>query len=153
MGRARGLCISYNRCEFILEPVCLSCRTLKGLTPACHRLQHSHLERERQAALPMFLQPDMLCTCPAGFVAFVLKLEKGYYLVQFRQYAWVHLILLFVFMPSSFFVSNIFDGIIWFLLPCSLVIINDIGAYLAGKLFDLFSITLLCLSLAEKPTF
>lgn len=68
----------------------------------------------------------------SGFVAFVLKLEKGYYLVQFRQYAWVHLILLFVFMPSSFFVSNIFDGIIWFLLPCSLVIINDIGAYLAG---------------------
>lgn len=73
--------------------------------------------------------------CFAGFVAFVLKLEKGYYLVQFRQYAWVHLILLFVFMPSSFFVSNIFDGIIWFLLPCSLVIINDIGAYLAGKNF------------------
>lgn len=67
-----------------------------------------------------------------GFVWFVLKLEKGYYLVQFRQYAWVHLILLFVFMPSSFFVSNIFDGIIWFLLPCSMVIINDIGAYLAG---------------------
>lgn len=71
-------------------------------------------------------------------MAFVLKLEKGYYLVQFRQYAWVHLILLFVFMPSSFFVSNIFDGIIWFLLPCSLVIINDIGAYLAGKSSQLF---------------
>lgn len=69
----------------------------------------------------------------AGFVAFVLKLEKGYYLFQFRQYAWVHLILLFVFMPSSFFVSNIFDGTIWFLLPCSMVIINDIGAYLAGR--------------------
>ena len=62
----------------------------------------------------------------------MLRLEKGYYLFQFRQYAWVHLILLFVFMPSSFFVSNIFDGIIWFLLPCSLVITNDIGAYLAG---------------------
>jgi len=73
--------------------------------------------------------------CRAGFVWFVLKLEKGYYLVQFRQYAWVHLILLFVFMPSSFFVSNIFDGIIWFLLPCSMVIINDIGAYLAGPFY------------------
>ena len=68
----------------------------------------------------------------AGFVAFVLKLRKGYYLYQFGQYAWTHLILLFVFVPSSFFVANIFDGIIWFLLPCSLVIINDIGAYLAG---------------------
>ncbi|KAK9813894.1 hypothetical protein WJX73_003570 [Symbiochloris irregularis] len=71
----------------------------------------------------------------AGFVGFVLKLRKKYYLQQFGQYAWTHLILLFVFVPSSFFVSNIFDGIIWFLLPCSLVIINDIGAYLAGIFF------------------
>ena len=74
------------------------------------------------------------CSLCAGFVAFVLKLKKGYYLYQFGQYAWTHLILLFVFVPSSFFVANIFDGIIWFLLPCSLVIINDIGAYLAGEL-------------------
>ena len=71
---------------------------------------------------------------PAGWVAFILKLKKGYYLYQFGQFAWTHLILLFVFVPSSFFVANIFDGIIWFLLPCSLVIINDIGAYLAGRL-------------------
>ena len=42
------------------------------------------------------------------------------------------MILLVVFIPSSFFVSNIFDGLMWFLLPCSLVIINDIGAYLFG---------------------
>lgn len=68
----------------------------------------------------------------AGFVQFVLKLRKRHYLYQFGQYAWTHLILLFVFVPSSFFVSNIFDGIIWFLLPCSLVIVNDIGSYLAG---------------------
>ena len=55
------------------------------------------------------------------------------YTFQFGQYAWTHMILLVVFIPSSFFVSNIFDGLIWFLLPCSLVIINDIGAYLFGK--------------------
>ncbi|EIE23739.1 phosphatidate cytidylyltransferase [Coccomyxa subellipsoidea C-169] len=71
----------------------------------------------------------------AGFVSFVLKLEKGCYLYQFGNYAWTHLILLFVFIPSSFFVSNIFDGIIWFLLPCSLVIANDIFAYLSGFFF------------------
>lgn len=69
----------------------------------------------------------------AGFVTFVLKLQKRMYLYQFGQYAWTHMILLVVFIPSSFFVSNIFDGLIWFLLPCSLVIINDIGAYLFGK--------------------
>jgi hypothetical protein len=35
-------------------------------------------------------------------------------------------------VPSSFFVSNIFEGLIWFLLPSALIIINDIMAYLAG---------------------
>eukprot|EP00884_Botryococcus_braunii_P016262 jgi/Botrbrau1/3319/Bobra.0048s0015.1 len=71
----------------------------------------------------------------AGFMAFVLQLQKGCYLYQFGQYAWTHLTLMFIQIPSSFFVSNIFDGIIWFLLPCGLVIINDIGAYLAGFFF------------------
>ena len=71
----------------------------------------------------------------AGFVSFVLTLHKGKYTYQFGQYAWTHMILMVVFLPSSFFVSNLFDGIIWFLLPCALVIINDIAAYLAGFFF------------------
>lgn len=70
-----------------------------------------------------------------GFVAFVLTLNKGAYTYQFSQFAWTHMILLVVFIPSSFFVSNIFEGIIWFLLPCALVIVNDIAAYLAGFFF------------------
>ena len=37
-----------------------------------------------------------------------------------------------LFRPSSFFVSLLFEGIIWFLLPTALVIVNDIMAYLAG---------------------
>ena len=69
---------------------------------------------------------------PAGIINFVLALEKGHYLWQFGQFAWTHMILLVVFIPTSFFVSNIFDGLIWFLLPCALVIINDISAYLTG---------------------
>lgn len=64
----------------------------------------------------------------------MLALEKGHYLWQFGQFAWTHMILLVVFIPTSFFVSNIFDGLIWFLLPCALVIINDISAYLTGAL-------------------
>ena len=71
----------------------------------------------------------------AGFVSFVLTLEKGSYTYQFGQFAWTHMILMTVFVPSSFFVSNIFEGIIWFLLPCALVIVNDIAAYLAGFFF------------------
>lgn len=64
---------------------------------------------------------------------FVLSLKKGMYVYQFGQYAWTHMILMIVFVPSSFLISNIFQGIIWFLLPCSLIIVNDISAYLGGE--------------------
>ncbi|PSC67428.1 phosphatidate cytidylyltransferase [Micractinium conductrix] len=63
---------------------------------------------------------------------FVLTLKKGRYTYQFGQYAWTHMILMVVFVPSSFFVSLLFEGLIWFLLPTALVIVNDIMAYLAG---------------------
>ncbi|KAI8464082.1 MAG: cytidylyltransferase family-domain-containing protein [Monoraphidium minutum] len=68
----------------------------------------------------------------AGFVAFVLSLKRGMYMYQFGQYAWTHMILLIVFVPSSFFVSNVFEGLVWFLLPSALIIVNDIMAYLAA---------------------
>jgi len=71
----------------------------------------------------------------AGFVMFVLSLKKKMYLYQFGQYAWTHMILMTVFVPSSFFVSNTFEGLIWLILPCSLIITNDIAAYLAGFFF------------------
>ncbi|KAL4435606.1 hypothetical protein ABPG77_002569 [Micractinium sp. CCAP 211/92] len=71
----------------------------------------------------------------AGFVSFVLTLKKGRYTYQFGQYAWTHMILMVVFLPSSFFVSLLFEGLIWFLLPTALVIVNDIMAYLAGFFF------------------
>lgn len=56
------------------------------------------------------------------------------YLYQFGQYAWTHMILMIVFVPTSFLISNIFQGIIWFLLPCSLIIVNDIAAYMGGEI-------------------
>jgi phosphatidate cytidylyltransferase len=71
----------------------------------------------------------------AGMMSFVLTLEKGMYTYQFTQFAWTHMILLVVFLPSSCFVSNLFEGMIWFLLPAALVIVNDIAAYLAGFFF------------------
>jgi phosphatidate cytidylyltransferase len=49
----------------------------------------------------------------AGFVAFVLSLKRGLYRYQFSQYGWTHMIILVVIMPTSFFVSNTFSGIIW----------------------------------------
>lgn len=71
----------------------------------------------------------------AGFLWFVLTLKKGMYKYQFGQYAWTHMILIVVFTQSSFTVANIFEGIFWFLLPASLIVINDIAAYIFGFFF------------------
>ncbi|KAI5674754.1 hypothetical protein M9H77_15118 [Catharanthus roseus] len=71
----------------------------------------------------------------AGLVWFILTLKKKKMKYQFGQYAWTHMILIVVFTQSSFTVANIFDGIFWFLLPASLIAINDIAAYLFGFFF------------------
>ncbi|KAD3069380.1 hypothetical protein E3N88_37260 [Mikania micrantha] len=71
----------------------------------------------------------------AGFVWFILSLKKKMYKYQFGQYAWTHMILIVVFTQSSFTVANIFEGIFWFLLPASLIVVNDIAAYIFGFFF------------------
>ncbi|EPS63973.1 phosphatidate cytidylyltransferase, partial [Genlisea aurea] len=70
-----------------------------------------------------------------GFIWFILSLKKRMYKYQFGQYAWTHMILIVVFAQSSFTVAIIFEGIFWFLLPASLIIINDIAAYIFGFFF------------------
>ncbi|KAI8854183.1 cytidylyltransferase family-domain-containing protein [Chytridium lagenaria] len=70
-----------------------------------------------------------------GFVAFVMNLQKGHYKFQFSQFAWTHMTLLLVVVQSQFIVKNIFEGLVWFILPTSLVICNDISAYIAGFFF------------------
>uniref|UniRef100_A0A7C9DKJ5 Phosphatidate cytidylyltransferase n=1 Tax=Opuntia streptacantha TaxID=393608 RepID=A0A7C9DKJ5_OPUST len=71
----------------------------------------------------------------AGIIWFILTLKKKMYKYQFGQFAWTHMILIVVFTQSSFTVANIFEGIFWFLLPASLIVINDIAAYLFGFFF------------------
>ena len=62
----------------------------------------------------------------------MLSLKRGMYLYQFGQFVYTHMVLLFVILPASFIVSNIFEGMIWFVLPICLIVCNDISAYLAG---------------------
>ncbi|KAI9351514.1 phosphatidate cytidylyltransferase [Obelidium mucronatum] len=70
-----------------------------------------------------------------GFVFFVFNLQKDHYKFQFSQFAWTHMTLLLVVVQSQFIVKNIFEGLVWFLVPVSLVICNDITAYVAGFFF------------------
>ncbi|EEP78413.1 phosphatidate cytidylyltransferase [Uncinocarpus reesii 1704] len=70
-----------------------------------------------------------------GFVFFVGSLQKGHYKFQFTQFAWTHMALFLIVVQAHFIMNNIFEGMIWFFLPVSLVITNDIFAYVCGITF------------------
>lgn len=68
----------------------------------------------------------------AGLLMFVLTLQQGQYLYQFKQFAWTHMIVFFTAVPTSFFMPLLFEGLMWFFMPVGLIIVNDIMAYIAG---------------------
>ncbi|EIN11924.1 phosphatidate cytidylyltransferase [Punctularia strigosozonata HHB-11173 SS5] len=70
-----------------------------------------------------------------GFVGFVASLKRGYLRKQFGLFCWVHMSLLLIVVSSHFIVNNILEGLIWFWVPASLVICNDIFAYVCGMTF------------------
>jgi phosphatidate cytidylyltransferase len=57
-----------------------------------------------------------------GFLAFVLSLKHGYLKYQFRLFGWL-------------MIHNLYEGLIWYILPAFLIISNDIFAYLVGYFF------------------
>lgn len=90
-------------------------------------------------------------------MAFVANLQKQYLRQQFALFCWVHMTLLVIvvsryvdvtkilyrnskrlttgseFPISHFIVNNILEGLIWFFVPASLVICNDVMAYVCGE--------------------
>ncbi|KAI9376656.1 cytidylyltransferase family-domain-containing protein [Aspergillus egyptiacus] len=70
-----------------------------------------------------------------GFVFFVASLQKGHYRFQFTQFAWTHMALYLIVVQAHFVMNNVLEGMIWFFLPASLVITNDIFAYVCGITF------------------
>ncbi|KAJ7287492.1 cytidylyltransferase family-domain-containing protein [Mycena rebaudengoi] len=54
---------------------------------------------------------------------------------QFGLFCWVHMSLLIIVLSSHFIVNNILEGLIWFWVPASLVICNDVFAYIWGITF------------------
>lgn len=90
-----------------------------------------------------------------GFIWFVLSLVKRYYLRQFSlvsclafrmmirtnscfwfdQFAWTHVTLLIVVTQSYLIIQNMFQGLIWFIVPVLMIVINDVMAYLFGFFF------------------
>lgn len=75
------------------------------------------------------------CLYVSGFVWFVLSLVKKYYMKQFSLFAWTHVALLIVVTQSYLIIQNIFTGLIWFIIPVSMIVCNDVWAYLFGFFF------------------
>lgn len=70
-----------------------------------------------------------------GFVWFVLSLVKKYYMKQFSLFAWTHVSLLIVVTQSYLIIQNIFEGLVWFIVPVSMIVCNDVMAYMFGFFF------------------
>ncbi|XP_054166754.1 phosphatidate cytidylyltransferase, photoreceptor-specific-like [Oppia nitens] len=75
------------------------------------------------------------CLYLIGFVWFVLSLTKSYYMRQFSLFAWTHVTLLIVVTQSYLILQNMFEGLIWFIVPVSMIVCNDVMAYLFGFFF------------------
>jgi phosphatidate cytidylyltransferase len=70
-----------------------------------------------------------------GFVFFVANLKAGHLKFQFTNFAWTHMALYLIVVQAHFVMNNVLEGMIWFFLPASLVITNDIFAYICGITF------------------
>lgn len=70
-----------------------------------------------------------------GFLAFVANLDRGHLRRQFGLFSWIHMSLLLIVASGQFMVNNILEGLIWFWVPASLVIMNDVAAYVFGMMF------------------
>eukprot|EP00921_Rhytidocystis_pertsovi_P008283 GHVQ01013593.1.p1 GENE.GHVQ01013593.1~~GHVQ01013593.1.p1 ORF type:complete len:530 (+),score=61.06 GHVQ01013593.1:394-1983(+) len=70
-----------------------------------------------------------------GFVLFILSLRRYTLRYQFGQLGIMFLTLIIVVAQSLIQVANIYRGLIWFFLPTSLVVVNDVFAYVFGMLF------------------
>jgi phosphatidate cytidylyltransferase len=75
------------------------------------------------------------CLSTVFVVAFHLSLRNFTLRYQFHQLCWVLCTLVAVVLQAFPMVYNIYRGLIWFVLPMSVVIVNDIAAYFSGTFF------------------
>jgi phosphatidate cytidylyltransferase len=54
---------------------------------------------------------------------------------EIGQFAWTHVTLLIVVTQSYLIIQNMFEGLIWFVVPVSMIVTNDVMAYLFGFFF------------------
>jgi phosphatidate cytidylyltransferase len=66
------------------------------------------------------------------FVLTISTLQPGYIKFQMNQLCWTTLVICLTVGQLKYVFHNIYNGLIWFVLPCCLVFTNDIAAYVTG---------------------
>ena len=59
--------------------------------------------------------------------------DKGNILILLSQFGWTHVTFFLLGTQAYLAMQNVLEGLFWFLLPVSMVICNDIMAYIFGK--------------------
>jgi phosphatidate cytidylyltransferase len=69
------------------------------------------------------------------FVLTISTLQREKIRFQINQLCWTILVLCLTIGQLKYVMHNVFNGLIWFVLPCCLVFTNDIMAYVSGMLW------------------
>lgn len=69
------------------------------------------------------------------FVVTITTLQRDHIKFQINQCCWTILVLCLTVGQLKYVMHNIFNGLIWFVMPCCLVFCNDIMAYVSGMLY------------------
>lgn len=75
------------------------------------------------------------CWYMIGLIWFLNLLRSKVIRQQFSLLAWVHFLCLIIVLQSYMIIQNLFEGLIWLVLPLTLVFLNDIFAYIFGRLY------------------
>lgn len=75
------------------------------------------------------------CLYMGGIIWFLNLLRRPVIRQQFSLLAWVHFLCIIVVLQSYMIIQNLFEGLIWVVLPVSLVFVNDIFAYIFGRVY------------------
>ncbi len=94
-----------------------------------YELQISRYVLEQVSKYHSFISFVLLITV---FVLTVLNLKKDLYKYQIGQWSWTVTVVAITVIQVKFLASNILVGLFWFLVPASLVICNDVQAYMCG---------------------
>lgn len=70
-----------------------------------------------------------------GIIWFLTMLKKRLLRQQFSLLFWTHFILIAVSLQCYMTLQNMFEGLIWFIIPIWLVVLNDVFAYTFGRLY------------------